>query len=97
MAVGVACFLSIIMIAAAVPGSRHPGQAVWNTDGSWTVDWPAIKELAAKPAYVTTGGSHASFPRLEVFIARSLLIERDAGKLLEGRPSLCPDGRHAGQ
>lgn len=31
---------------------KDPGKATWHADGSWTVDWPTIEEVAALPAFV---------------------------------------------
>lgn len=82
---------AIFMIFLAGPLVQHPGKAVWNVDGSWSVDWPAMEEAAASEATTTSPermvgegwaalGTTNFMPRQ---IARALLAARDAGKLLE--------------
>jgi len=68
----------LISIAVASPLVQHPGRAQLNQDGSWTVDWQTMKELAARPVYLKPSG-----PQFDVMIARALLAEKATGMIME--------------
>lgn len=48
---GLVTTCAIIQLALSGPNAQHPGEATWNLDGSWTVDWPMVQEYAKRPAW----------------------------------------------
>jgi hypothetical protein len=73
------CFV-IFLISFGGPNFHHPGTAQWNPDGTWTVNWAAVEEAARMPGP----------PNIETYtMARALLKDRAAGKLLESKTPEC--------
>jgi hypothetical protein len=66
---------SIIQLDFDQPGMKHPGRAVWNMDGSWSVNWDSVEEEAARQ------DRNVNDPRLA--IARALLKAKQVGLLYE--------------
>ena len=61
------------------PLVNNPGKAQWNLDGSWTIDWPMIEEIA-EWTVITSMCHNVDF---NVLMARALIKARDSGKLIE--------------
>ena len=93
-----------IILMVSWHGGSADGSAILNLDGSWTVDWPAIEELARQPLInpgpeiagrgvdLSQGGytfaAGHQHMQFEILTARALLKQREAGTIVE---NLNPD------
>lgn len=88
----------IMLQLTFTPPGMDPGKAVWNLDGSWTVEnWPTIEEVAKKPAVFKPPepsekdkqdgnfALHLKVPDISYYVlmARALVSAHKAGKLWE--------------